>query len=289
MKITMGGINKKLAIAVLALFFIICSAMVSFAGEVSDNGAKVSFLGSLNAWDMPSLSSQEKGLLKFLVGVADSGSETTTHTASAADMSGIGGISRDSFKSLLHKDMDILLNTLCGNAFYNQVASGIKVEYSLESNGNVVGVSTTMNGSGCQAVAGANDRYRATQSKLAGMLVSEAGVTPEDSQVEALRKVNSWITTSFTYDEGAYGYTVDQALDTKHGVCGQMSQIMKFSCDYLGIPCDLIADAQMGHAYNRVLIGGNAYYIDATWNNTSQNPDGWFLKTASEFAADHCI
>ena len=283
------ALNKKLAAAVMTLFFIISAATVCFAGEVTDNGAKVSFLSGMNAWEMPSLSSQEKSLLKFLVGVADTGAETTTHTASAADMSGIGGMSRDGFSSVLRKDMDILLNTLCGNAFYNQVASGIKVDYSLESNGNVTGVSTTMSGSGCQAIAGANDRYKATQSKLAGMLVSEAGVTPEDSQVEALRKVNYWITTGFTYDEGAYGYTVDQALDTKRGVCGQMSQIMKFSCDYLGIPCDLIADGQMGHAYNRVTVGGNTYYIDSTWNNTNGNPDGWFLKTASEFAVDHCI
>ena len=284
--------------AVIAAILIFAAAFDCSAYAAVDTDTKVSFLSGLNAWDMPSLSSAQKGFLKFMVKAAGSGSDSSATTSE--DMSGIGnGINRRDLDVVMRTSMEIILNTLCGNAYYNQVASGVKVNLFLEGGGGnvsaendtrkVTKIETVVDEAGRQAIAGANERYKATQTKLAGLLVSEAGVTADDTQVEALRKINNWICSSFTYDEGAFGYTVDQTLDTKRGVCGQFSQIVKFSCDYLGIPCDLIADAQMIHAYNRVTIDGTPYYIDVTWNNTEGNPEGWFLKTAAEFSADHGI
>ena len=279
--------------ALIAILFAVSFSMCSFAGNVADNGTKVSFLSGLNVWDMSNLSSAEKGFLKFIVGIVNSGQDVNATTQE--DMSNIGrGIKRGEFNAVMRKDMDLILNTICGNAYYDKLASGMQVQLYLDGSGDadskqVTKVETIMNDSARQAINDANAGYKKVMQKLEVILPGEVGITAEDTQVEALRKINNWLCTSFIYDDNAFSYTVEQSLDTKHAVCGQISQIIKFSCDYLGIECELIADVQMVHAYNKVTLGGVDYYIDATWNNTNQMPERWFLLTREEFAVDHCV
>lgn len=297
-KTALSRVNMIIAVLVAAVILGTGVSFPSYAAKVQDSGKKVSFLSGLNAWDAGSLTSGERNFLKYIVGIVDSGQSTTVHEASASDMSGFGGnVSKGDFSSMMRKDMDIILNVLCGNAYYNQVANGVTMNmyFEADSAGNindssrVAKVEAVVDQAGAQALSGANERYKAAINKLSGLLQTEAGITLNDSQVEALTKINNWLVANFSYDTAATTYTVEQTLDTKRGVCGQYSQIVKYSCDYLGINCDLIADSNMVHAYNRVYIDGTPYYIDATWNITNKNPDGWFLKTTAEFAVDHTI
>lgn len=290
-----SGIVLAIALLILAAF-----PMTSLAGQVTDNGKKVSFLSGLNAWDMPNLSTGEKNFIKYIVSIVDNGQSVNVHEASNQEMQGFGGnMTKGDFSSLVRKDMDIILNVLCGNAYYNQVANGINMNMYFEASSasqindssKVAKVEAVVDQAGAQALAGANDRYKSAVNKLSGLLTTEAGITQEDTQVQALTKMNNWLCANFSYDESCITFTVEQTLDQRRGVCGQYSQIVKYSCDYLGIKCDLIADSNMAHAWNRVYLDGdpNPYYIDVTWNITRKDPNGWFLKTTAEFAVDHTV
>lgn len=65
---------------------------------------------------------------------------------------------------------------------------------------------------------------------------------------------------------------VKNLLQTQKGICDDFAQLVSYTCDLYGIPCEYIASPNDGrstakrHAWNRVCIGGTWYYIDVTWS-----------------------
>lgn len=64
---------------------------------------------------------------------------------------------------------------------------------------------------------------------------------------------------------------VKNLLQTQKGICDDFAQLVSYTCDLYGIPCEYIASPNDGrlaakrHAWNRVCVGDTWYYIDVTW------------------------
>ena len=73
-------------------------------------------------------------------------------------------------------------------------------------------------------------------------------------------------------------------------VCGGYADSVATLLDMAGIPNLQIsgesADGSMGHAWNKVLLDGVWYNLDATWGDTSRNPSAYFLRSDSVFRQD---
>ena len=73
-------------------------------------------------------------------------------------------------------------------------------------------------------------------------------------------------------------------------VCGGYADSVAALLDMAGIPNLQIsgesADGSMGHAWNKVLLDGVWYNLDATWGDTSRNPSAYFLRSDSVFRQD---
>ncbi|MBQ1316891.1 MAG: hypothetical protein IIY46_05345 [Lachnospiraceae bacterium] len=80
----------------------------------------------------------------------------------------------------------------------------------------------------------------------------------------------------------AYG-----ALVEGHTVCSGYAAAMKALCDFLGLPCWIVSGTAYvdgeaeGHSWNAVRVGGETYYIDATFLDAGH--DSYFLFTRNEF------
>lgn len=96
--------------------------------------------------------------------------------------------------------------------------------------------------------------------------LSDSGVTPEMSDYEKAATVARYLAKRVNYDysfqcRNTTYYTLHNNKTTCGGYTNTYSQLMYM----LGIECYYCAGDM--HAWNRVVINGNSYYNDITWNN----------------------
>lgn len=273
---------RELVKLLCALLMVLCLVIPSY-GQVQSE-TKVTIQSDFNIWNIPSLTIQERNLLHSIAGRAES-----SYTINSTEISDTN-IKYNSMREILRNTTDIIYYLVFGNSKLQNVTEGMSVSMSYNpDNQNVNSLGINMDSYTASMMPVLNDNYKNTLHTVANVITTEAGVTSNDTQIDALWKINCWMCNNFIYDQNSYMNTVEQTLETKNGVCGQFSQIIKYSCDYLGINCDICPDTIAVHAYNRVYIDNIPYYIDSTWNITNKNPNGWFLKSESEFATDHNI
>ena len=104
---------------------------------------------------------------------------------------------------------------------------------------------------------------------------------------------------SVTYDKEAVGSAEDPEPFTAYGalvegkaVCQGYALAMKLLLCYAGIESTVISGASQGvaHAWNAVLLDGEWYYLDATWNDTEQHIRYDYFNVSSEvLQVDHTI
>lgn len=127
-----------------------------------------------------------------------------------------------------------------------------------------------------------------TQKAYAKILEGMSLVSASDSEVAKLRKVHDWIAESIEYDHSETHYSVMDALVLGKSVCGGYSRVLEMFLEFLDMPNAYIISPSMKHAWNQVLLDGNWYNIDVTWDDPTGHPihHNYFLKSDLAFS-DH--
>lgn len=103
-----------------------------------------------------------------------------------------------------------------------------------------------------------------------------AGLYDGMSAKDAVIKINNWICNTVTYTQGYT--TAEDALNGKAQCCGY-AKLFYYMCKNIGVECSYITGCVYSsdisttscpscHAWNKVKIGGNWYYVDVCWNDT---------------------
>lgn len=128
-------------------------------------------------------------------------------------------------------------------------------------------------------------------------------ITDDMSVYEKEKAIHDFIVNTLQYDtstediekipessRSAFG-----ALKTGKGVCEAYAELMTLLLNRVGIPCRMITGTSEGvpHVWNIVLINGNTYHVDATWDDpVSDSGEStlcyhYFNLTDEEMKRDH--
>ena len=135
-------------------------------------------------------------------------------------------------------------------------------------------------------------RWELTEIELLNLALSEC-VNQEMSDWDKAVAINNYLCNFVTYD---YTYTYRSTVDTlAYGtaVCQGYANAYKKMMEAVGIPTDYISGyawtgSEWGrHGWNRVLINGQYYYVDVTWNDSTYAPNEYLLISYEEISKDH--
>lgn len=96
----------------------------------------------------------------------------------------------------------------------------------------------------------------------------------EDSMTkkEAINVFNRYIVENkeYDYDLNDYSRTIESVFDSDKSLCAGFSKFMQLACYSVGVESEYVSgyvgSIENKHAWNRVLLDNNWYYIDTTWN-----------------------
>lgn len=117
----------------------------------------------------------------------------------------------------------------------------------------------------------------------------QAGIYNGMSELDAVLAINEWICSTVTYGE-SYN-SPQETLSSGKTNCTGYAVLFHAMCKNIGIDCQIATgyvtknDETEGHAWNRVKIGGEWYYIDVCWNDTDYAKNRYLL--SNEVWADH--
>ncbi len=130
--------------------------------------------------------------------------------------------------------------------------------------------------------------------------VSSAPDNVSDYEMELY--LNDYMTDACAYDiDGEMKHTAYGALVGGKAVCDGYSHAFQLLCRRLGIECTIVegtsdfnSDADNGHMWNCILLDGDWYHVDVTWNDStkamSRAEHYFYLNlTDAEIAGDHII
>ena len=137
-------------------------------------------------------------------------------------------------------------------------------------------------------------KYREYSGMLDDIL---SGVDQSWSDEEKALYLHDYISVRFDYDYPAYNgivtrknreqYSAYGMLKNGMAVCEGYSELYAKLMNRLGIRTELVTSDEMKHAWNRVDIDGNKYYVDVAWDDSFYGYSGIvkhtnFLRTAPE-------
>lgn len=126
--------------------------------------------------------------------------------------------------------------------------------------------------------------------------------------IEKIKVVHDYLVGTVEYDKSAGNAIYDSygALINRRAVCEGYAKAFKYILDDMGIPCIIVCgtgtnskNITESHAWNYVLIDGNWYAMDVTWDDPvitgnvtdAEIPDdikyAYFLKGSEEFFKNH--
>ena len=122
-------------------------------------------------------------------------------------------------------------------------------------------------------------------------------ITDDMTDYEKILVINNWICENFEYDktdaenkQDAYSAFVDRKT-----VCNGYAKTFSYMLSRAGIDSELIIGKCTGrnnliqqHAWNAIVIDGNKYFFDITWNDTG-NTDKWLFMDSEEFSQRHIL
>lgn len=135
-------------------------------------------------------------------------------------------------------------------------------------------------------------RWELTEIELLNLALSEC-VNQEMSDWDKAIAINNYLCGFVTYD---YTYTVYSGYETLAygtGVCQGYANAYKKMMEAVGIPTDYVRGYAWNgqewgrHGWNRVLIDGQYYYVDVTWNDSSYAPNRYLLISYEEISRNH--
>ena len=118
--------------------------------------------------------------------------------------------------------------------------------------------------------------------------------------ITALRLINDWIYNNIDYEVNLpSSHFAITGLTTRKFSCLGFSNLFGMMAEYVPFNCDTgLADYSGNgnfwhfdskivignkHAWNAININGTWYYFDTTFNESSDSPDSYFMKTTDEF------
>lgn len=108
------------------------------------------------------------------------------------------------------------------------------------------------------------------------------GKRPIEDRIKA---IHSYICEDVEYDYSDKGYySLYDTLFGKKVVCMGYAILMKALCDISNVVCQCVNNDT--HMWNRVMLDGKTYYIDATWNDAN-NYEKYFMIPETEFYKIH--
>ena len=123
-------------------------------------------------------------------------------------------------------------------------------------------------------------------------------ITKKTSQVDAIKKINTWICNNMQYDyvraNERYEASYDDAdytpsIISKKGICGDYARTFTFLANYCGINTGCVINEDVSHEYNLFKISGKTYYIDVCYNDTSRTTIYSFLNKKELKKKGHTI
>ena len=188
-------------------------------------------------------------------------------------------------------------SVLCASAALTAYASNVRGETSVEEK-PVLPVETEKEMFGQQytladTTAGGAGIYVNEENDRARDYVidalNEAGIDNTMIDFDKVKAINDYLCEKLEYAE----YVAEEGFDYKDdwlpftdycllsdsAVCAGYAEAFQSMCIACGIECYYVTgyidqgdDAKsVYHAWNRVVIGGNSYYIDTCWNDSSDN------------------
>ena len=112
-------------------------------------------------------------------------------------------------------------------------------------------------------------------------------IKPGMSDREKAAVLHDWLTHNAKYDYSFTYYHADGVLLYGKGVCNSFTEAYRMLCAEAGIPCLTLNSATQNHAWNVVMVDGEWYHVDVTWNAVSPPSRKYFLLKDNEIAKDH--
>jgi len=108
--------------------------------------------------------------------------------------------------------------------------------------------------------------------------ILDAIITPDMTDYEKEKAIHDFVVNTLQYDSSTddlekipeTSRSALGALETKKAVCEAYAELMQLLLNKSGIPCRMVtgmSDDGIAHVWNMVLIGGNTYHLDATWDD----------------------
>lgn len=137
------------------------------------------------------------------------------------------------------------------------------------------------------------DASRAQFEKAANPVISFAAQFKDP--VDKVRAVHDWLTASSCHDpESPYNQTAWSVFVNGRSVCAGYASAFQYVLQKLGIPTAYVTGTANGeaHAWNLVLLDGQYYAVDATFDDPMPDEPGramhgYFLVSDAVLAADH--
>lgn len=110
-----------------------------------------------------------------------------------------------------------------------------------------------------------------------------------DTELEAELAVHQAILDNTEYRLNAtMNQSAYSALVNGESVCAGYARAFQYVMQQLGVPSYYCTGyAGMDHAWNILLLDGDYYNVDATWNDTEPNTLDYFNKTDTDFSSTH--
>ena len=116
-----------------------------------------------------------------------------------------------------------------------------------------------------------------------------------DTELEKAKYAHDYLTHTITYSlDSAYNQTAYSALVNGETVCAGYSHAFQYLMQQMGIPCSYILGYALGgyHAWNLVLLDGDHYAMDVTWDDPLNAPADYytyeyFNLTDEKISSDH--
>ena len=87
------------------------------------------------------------------------------------------------------------------------------------------------------------------------------------SDVEKALVVHDYMALNYEYDTTYSIYSAEGMFENKTGVCQAYALAFKEIMEELDIPCQIVTSHAMNHAWNLVMIDGEWYHVDITWDD----------------------
>ncbi|MCR5598109.1 MAG: hypothetical protein K6G19_08040 [Lachnospiraceae bacterium] len=133
----------------------------------------------------------------------------------------------------------------------------------------------------------------AESKQLALDVAEQIAGNPSLDDYGRIKAVHDWISVQLTYSYNSDNQGIADAIVRHQAVCGGYADLFDFMVSSMGYQCDYIYGYGNGgeHAWNRVMLNGVWYYVDACWDDEEfyggKTSYRYFMISESQMAQDH--